>query len=145
MKTAQAVVQKYSNVVITATFTTNQEGLESGQIINITDTTSSERDISQDFVIQSVKMKQIAWGENRYTITCSSLLFGMLELLQQMLAAGRKIQVDEDEVVNNIEDQYDTVIMTEVVTTDIDGELTTEIVVIADSLNTSIVEPPFQW
>jgi hypothetical protein len=145
MKTAQAVVQKYSNVVITATFTTNQEGLESGQIINITDTTSSERDISQDFVIQSVKMKQIAWGENRYTITCSSLLFGMLELLQQMLAAGRKIQVDEDEVVNNIEDQYETVIMVEVVTSDIDGELTIETVIIADSLNTSVVEPPFQW
>lgn len=145
MKTAQAVVAKYSNVVITATFSTNQEGLESGQIIRITDTTSSERNIDQDFVIQSVKMKQVAWGENIYTVKCSSLLFGMLELLQQILASARRIKVDEDEVVNNIEDQYETLIMVEVVTTDIDGELTTELVVIADSLNTSVVEPPFQW
>lgn len=60
-KTAQAVIQKYSNVVITAKFSTNQEGLESGQVIRITDTTSSERNIDQDFVIQSVRMKQVAW------------------------------------------------------------------------------------
>lgn len=69
----------------------------------------------------------------------------MLELLQQLLATGRKIQVDEDEVVNNIEDQYETVIMVEVVTSDIDGEISTETIIIADSAASSIVEPPFQW
>lgn len=61
MKTAQAILQKYSNVVITATFSTSQEGLESGQLIRITDTTSSERNIDQDFIIQSITMEEIAW------------------------------------------------------------------------------------
>ncbi len=53
-KTAEAVINKYSNVIITATFTTQQEGLESGQLIHITDTTSSERNIDQDFLIQTI-------------------------------------------------------------------------------------------
>lgn len=38
MKVAEAMINKYSNVVITAKFTTEQEGLEAGQIIVITDT-----------------------------------------------------------------------------------------------------------
>ena len=101
--TAEAMVNKYSNVIITATFTTEQEGLEAGMQIRIKDTDSSERNIDQDFIIQSVRCKQLEWGNNRYTVTCSSLLFGMLELLQQILASNRKIKINENEVVNNIE------------------------------------------
>jgi hypothetical protein len=120
MKTADAIIQKYSNVIITATFSTNQEGLESGQLIRIKDTTSSERSIDQNFVIQSVKMRQTEWGENIYSCKCSSLLFGMLELLQQLLAGNRKIKVDEDEVVNNIEDVNETMIVSDSVVGDVD-------------------------
>lgn len=58
-------------------------------------------------------MRQLAWGENRYTVTCSSLLFGMLELLQQLLANGRKVLVDENEVINNIEDANETITLTD--------------------------------
>lgn len=120
IKTAQAILQKYSNVIIKATFRTNQEGLESGQLLRITDTGSTERNIDQDFVILSVKMKQVEWGENEYSVTCSSLLFGMLELLQQILASGRKIKIDEDEVVNNIEDQYEIITVSDVFSGQID-------------------------
>lgn len=58
---AESMINKYSNVVITATFTTEQEGLEAGQVIRIKDTTSSLRNIDQDFIIQSVRLKQLAW------------------------------------------------------------------------------------
>lgn len=84
------------------------------------DTTSSERNIDKEFVIQSVSTKQVAWGENEYEVTCSSLLFGMLELLQQILANGRKIKIAEDEVIQNIEDQYETVIISDVLDPDVD-------------------------
>lgn len=36
-KMAESIINKYSNVIITAQFATNQEGLESGQIITIQD------------------------------------------------------------------------------------------------------------
>ncbi len=65
-------------------------------------------------------MKQVAWGENEYSVTCSSLLFGMLELLQQLLASGRKIKVDEDEIIQNIEDQYEIMIVTDTLDPDVD-------------------------
>lgn len=144
-QTAEAVLRKYSNVIISASFRTNQEGLESGQIIRIKDTTSSLRNIDQDFVIQSVSMEQVAWGENRYDVKCSSLLFGMLELLQQILANGRKIQVDEDAVVSFIEDQYETVILSDVFTSAVDGNKSSETVTISDSVTSDIITPPFQW
>jgi len=142
---AQAVISKYSNVVITATFTTNQEGLEAGQFIRVKDTTSSLRNIDQDFVIQSVKLRQIAWGENTYQVTCSSLLFWMLELLQQILANNRKIKVGEDEVINNIEDSNETMTIADALSTDIDGETTAETITLGSDLTSFIIEPPFYW
>lgn len=145
IKRAEAVINKYSNVIITATFTTQQEGLETGQLIHITDTTTSLRNIDQDFVIQSVRLKQLAWWENTYSVTCSSLLFGMLELLQQILATGRKIKVNEDETINNIEDANETLIITDSMATDIDGEISTETMIVSDSITNDVVEPPFYW
>jgi hypothetical protein len=106
---AESVLKKYSNVVITANFQTNQEGLKSGQLIRVKDTTSSTRNIDQEFIIQSISSKQLGWGENSYRVTCSSLLFGMLELFQQLLAMNRKIRVSEDEIIANIEDAYDII------------------------------------
>jgi len=70
---AKSVLNKYSNVIITATFDTTVSGLKAGQLISIKDTTSSSRSINQSFVIQSVKTKQFEEGENIYSVTCSSL------------------------------------------------------------------------
>lgn len=69
----------------------------------------------------------------------------MLELLQQILASARKIKVDEDEVVNNIEDQYETVIISDVLVADLNGELSEEAMIVADSASSSIVTGPWQW
>lgn len=144
-KLAQAQVTKYSNVVITARFTTEQEWLKAWQLISITDNSSSQRNINQTFVIQSVKMRQLAWWENKYTVTCSSLLFGMVELLQQLLAIGRKIEVDENEVINNIETADETVAITDSTQTNDNQNLLTETLTISDVAVSSEVVPPFLW
>ncbi len=144
-KTAEAIINKYSNVVITATFNTQQEWLEAWQIIRIKDTTSSDRNIDQDFVIQSVKLKQLAWGENTYQVTCSSLLFWMLELLQQLLANNRKIKLDEDEVINNIEDSNETMTISDFAVINVNLNDNTETMTIADAIVNDIHEPPFLW
>jgi hypothetical protein len=44
----------------------------------------------------------------------------MLELLQQLLANNRKIDVSEDEVINNIEDANETITITDIVSSNID-------------------------
>jgi hypothetical protein len=69
----------------------------------------------------------------------------MLELLQQLLANNRKIKVNEDEVINNIEDANEIIVILEVLDINIDGEITAETMIVADSASTDIVEPPFYW
>lgn len=112
---ADAILQKYSNLIITCDFKTDYNGLEVGQMINIKDTTGN-RNINQNFLIQSVTMRQIEWGFYEYSVRASSLLYGMLELLQQLLRQDRKISVDEDAQVNNVIDAYETMEVTETVT-----------------------------
>lgn len=102
---ADAILDKYSNVIITATFETDYDGLEAGMLIRIKDTLNGTRNIDKDFVIQSVVANRIdRWSTFRYKVTCSTLLFGILELFMQMLKQGRNIDVDTDAVVSNLVD-----------------------------------------
>lgn len=123
---AQAILDKYSNVVITAKFKTSVNGLKSGQLINIKDTDSGNRNINQSFIIQKVSLTQLEERENQYTVTCSSLLFGMLELLKQLLKQNLKLDVNEDAEIDNVQDVTETISVT-------------------DTTATGIVEPPFHW
>lgn len=105
---ARAIVDKYSNVIITAKFKTYKHGLNPGQQIRVADT-SGRRNIDKYFMIQSITQTQLEWGVYRYDVTCSSLLYGMLELLQQLLRQQRKINVDEDQIINNVQDNEENV------------------------------------
>lgn len=105
---ARAIVDKYSNVIISAKFKTYKHGLTAGQQIRVADT-SGRRNIDKYFVIQSITQTQLEWGVYRYDVTCSSLLYGMLELLQQLLRQQRKINVDEDQIINNVQDNEENV------------------------------------
>lgn len=96
---ANAFLTKYANTVITATFRTFQHGLKSGQLITIKDTDNGTRNINQTFVIQLVQMQEIEHGYHVYEVTCSTLLFGMMELITQLL---RKDRLDELEVADEI-------------------------------------------
>lgn len=69
----------------------------------------------------------------------------MLELLQQILANNRKIKVSEDEVINNIEDANEILTISDVLTNDIDGQITAEILTVSDSVTNLITLPPFKY
>ncbi len=102
---ADAILDKYSNVVITATFETDYDGLKAGMLIHLKDTANGTRNIDRDFLVQTVSAQRIdRWSTFRYKVTCSTLLFGMVELLTQMLRIGRNIDVDADAVVSNLLD-----------------------------------------
>jgi len=145
VKIAGAFLNKYSNVIITAKFSTSHEGLKAGQLITIKDTTSGTRNINQTFLIQKIVQKQTEEGENIFAATCSSMLFGMMELLQQLLKGNRKLEVDENAIVNNIEDANETVKITDVVTSKVDDNKQSESIGISDSATSVVFEPPFKW
>jgi len=142
---ANAFLNKYSNLVITATFSTYQEGLKSGQLIRIKDTANGTRNIDQTFLIQKVRLREITWGEHKYQVTCSSLLFGMMELLAQLLRSDRKLDVAEDEIINNIIDGSETLLMSDVLLLNNNLTQLAETVTVTDALNTTLTTPPFQW
>ena len=142
---ANAYLTKWSNMIITARFTTYEEGLSSGQLIHIKDTSSGTRNIDQLFLIQQVISNQVESGVNSYSVTCSSLLFGFLELLQQLLKQGRAIEVDEDAVINNLEDFDEDVTVTDSLTTSKDGNKYSETCTVTDGLATAVILPPFKW
>lgn len=110
---AAALLNKYSNVIITARFTTYVNGLKAGQQIRIIDTQGS-RNINKEFMILSVSKTMVEWGVYKYSVQCSSMLYGMLELLQQILRQQRKINVDEDQIINNVSDNAETVVVEDV-------------------------------
>lgn len=144
-KVVEAKLKKYSNQIITATFNTTQEGLRTGQLISIKDTTSSTRNINQNFVIQKVTQKQVEEGENNFTVTASSLLFGVMELLQQLLRQGRKLEFDEDARIDNLEDADEIINIVDVLATAVDDNKQEESIDVSDAIATSVVTPPFQW
>ena len=90
---ARAELLKHSNTILSAKFTTEEQGLHPGQVIKIND---SNRNINQDFLIQRVKEVIYAGDKSRYEITCASSLLGITELVQKLLKAGEKVQLDED-------------------------------------------------
>lgn len=145
---AKAHLQKYSNLIISAEFSTYIDGLKAGQVIHIKDTTSSERNIDQDFLIQSVRITEVAWGVYNFKVMASSTLYGMLELLIQLLRQQRKIDVDQDAVINNIEDVPEVIYVTDSVTVDVpvDGEdIHTESIAVDDEVTIKVFEPPYKW
>lgn len=145
---AKAQLQKFSNMIITADFTTYIHGLQSGQLIHIKDTTTSNRNIDQSFLIQSVIISQVAWGVFSYKVTASSLLYGMLELLIQILKQGRKIDVDQDAVINNIEDVNEEILITDsvIAQTPVPGDkYSQENIEVNDDVVVKVFEPPFKW
>ena len=142
---AGAMIRKYANMVLTATFTTDQEGLRPGQYINITDTSSSNRHIDQSFLILQTTQSQAADGLNTYQVTASSLLYGVFELLQQILKQGRKISVAEDAIVENVNDIYETIDVSDSASSTKTGELQTETQTITDSVTSISFTPPYYY
>lgn len=62
----KAEIKEYSNPIITATFTSDQDGWKAGQILRIQD---SNRGIDSDYVIQKLTRTQNTSGRWVYNIT----------------------------------------------------------------------------
>jgi len=69
----------------------------------------------------------------------------MLELLQQLLKQGRKLDVNEDEIVENVEDTYETIGVTDLASYTKGGEIQSDEVGVHDTATSDVVLPPFKW
>ena len=140
---AKIETDKWSNPIIEATFVTNYEGLRSGQLISIEDTTSG-RNISQNFLIQKVTQSPVSTNVNKYTVKCASTVFGIMELLQKLLRDSSNIEVDENETIFNVETSNEIVTLTESWTEE-SIESQRETVSMTESWTSSILTPPFLY
>ena len=68
----RAELDAYANPIITADFTTQQDGLQAGQIIHITD---SSRGIDTDFLIQKISKSSRNDDRWTYKVDCGSTMF----------------------------------------------------------------------
>lgn len=109
----KAELSAYSNPIISADFTTQQDGLKAGQVIHITD---SSRWIDTDFLIQSISK----WSRNddrwTYKVNCGSTMFWLIEFFQLLLAQAGKFEVDISEIVDVVLNQDETITFTPVIT-----------------------------
>jgi EamA domain-containing membrane protein RarD len=118
-------------------------GLEAGQMIRITDTT--KRNINQDFLIQRVSQEIKAGIVSQFKIVASSTLFGIIELLQQLLKKQQDLEVDENELVENIIDVYETCTLSETFSRVLASQQT-ETCTISDTLSTiNLTSSNFVW
>lgn len=119
---AQAKVGEFSNAIINGSFTTDQRGLKSGQLLNINQTIG--RTFSGTYVIQKVNIKQQE-GEfkdyARFVITFGTTLFGWIEFMQKLLRSGKSVGFNEDEIVSAFVNSSETMEAGDVNSLAIDG------------------------
>lgn len=120
---AQAEVDQYSNAIVNIDFVTDYEGLESGQILSVTDT---NKGIDDDYVIQKVKIKyKNGFDFPVFSITAASSLFGIIEYFQQLSEQITERLIDEDEVIDQIVGENVTITISDV-NTFVPGEAASE-------------------
>lgn len=112
---ATAKIADYRNPIIIGKFKTDKHGLRAGMVITITD---SVRGISaQEYLIQSVKVKQTA-GEFAdyftYDVSFGTTLFGFIEFYQKLLATKDLIELNTDSEVDTYVDSQEDVEFSEV-------------------------------
>lgn len=108
---AQAELAAYSNPVLSATFDTDRDGFEVGQIITIT---STKYNTNSGFVIQKITSSQRdIYGNFTHSLTCGSTLYGLTEFFQYILKKTSKGEVDVNELVDVVTTIDETLIFTD--------------------------------
>lgn len=120
---AAAELTDYANDLIEGSFTTWTDGFRSGQYINIT---STEYDVSADYLVQRVTARSMGAGKYEYTVfIASAKTLGIIRFLIELLEANRNlIELDDDEVVDElfmISDSLNSDSLTESLTIDSTG------------------------
>lgn len=110
-----AELSQYSNPIRTATFDTDIDGLEAGQLLTVTD--SSRSISSETFLIQKVSRKVRENDRFTYKVTASTTLFGVIEFFQMLLKKSDKIDVSPSELIDAMMNADETVTVTDDVDT----------------------------
>ena len=124
---AQAKVQEFGNPIITGTFRTDQKGLDTGQLLTIVETIN--RNISADYVIQTIRTKQKEGKFKDYltfNVQFGTTLFGWIEFMQKLLANGEDVELNTDSVVQTFAVSYEDVECADVNTATLGGILVAE-------------------
>jgi hypothetical protein len=107
---SQADLEQYANPLISGSFTTNDHGLRSGQLLHIKQT---KRNIDGDFLIRKVTMRWLTVDLYHYQVEIASKLKGIEDLLIQLFSQSRQIEVRDDEVLDKLLVLRDTVKLTD--------------------------------
>lgn len=99
---AQAELRQYANPIIEGSFTTDQDGYRSGQLLTVN---IPSRDINSQYLIQSVSKKSIGGGHLEYNVSFATLLTGLTDFLISLWQASQKIYTREDEVPDSSLDE----------------------------------------
>lgn len=108
---AKAELKAYANPILTATFSTETEGLEIGQIIRINDPSF---DIDKDFVVQKIdkKVNNLS-GRIVHSVQAGTTLFGLTEFFQYLLKLTGTGEIDTGELVDNVQGVDEVLVVTD--------------------------------
>jgi len=116
-------LEKYANPKWTASYNTRTPGLKSGTIQNINSTLLG---VNEDFIITSVVIQIKPNGKHIYNVVLEGRLYGLTELLLDLLDKSDVLADREDEVLDKI-------------------QVLTEQVNVSDSHTKTSTAPPFKW
>ena len=146
---AKAKLNQFSNAIIDIEFTTDQKGLQAGQILSVN--LQTNRSISKDFLIQTVTKQHRLSGRFKdylqFKVKAATTLFGWTELLQTLLEQQEIVIDDDAQVVTYVESQEE-IGLNEVNSTAINGFKTaseSEEIGFSDTNDTVITTPPWKW
>lgn len=118
---ANAELEAYKNSLAEGSFTTKRQGLRSGQRITINSTVHG---VNDSYLINSVRMSMRNNIEPRWEVSVVSVkTIGVIEVLQNLLQAGKAFTLGENEVVDNIRGFTETVDLAETFTAQIDYDV----------------------
>jgi len=141
----QTEIDAYANAIVRIDLRTDYEGLASGQILSITDTNKA---IADDYIIQRVRARYNG-DFPTFDITCASTLFGLIEYFQILSREIRERMIDDEEIIDQIVSEPDTITITDV-NTYVPTEEASESATIAVTPSESATErdtttDPFEW
>lgn len=127
-------------------FSTDHEGLDSGQIIQIEDTNKS---INGEYVIQKVKTFFRDGDYPQYYVTCASTLFGLTEFFQKLASSLADRSIDDNEEVDLMLTEIVTITISDVNTVSTTADISeTPTITVGESNTVDVRDPavtPFTW
>lgn len=99
---ANAELRQYANAMVEGSFTTDQDGYRSGQLLTVN---IPSRSINSEYLIQTVTKKSIGGGYLEYSVSFATLLTGLTDFLISLWQASQKIYSRDDEVPDTALDE----------------------------------------